>query len=145
MRRLHLHGSQLTVGPVNKGDSDEVLATALGLEMVLEEAFCPFSSQSLRSAQKLMAEAQLVIIAPVPWGPGNLSSLDLAMECLQRKCPVAIVDPRQERDFTGGKAWQKIGELVAMGGIRINSNEELLKWLLQAQKDAGESAGKGPK
>ena len=135
VRRLHRNGCQVTLGPVNKGDSDEVLGTALGLEMVQEESFCPFSEQNLSAAEHLASKAQLLVIAPVPWGPGNLGSLDLAMTCLRKACPVVVMDPRAERDYTNGKAWQKIQQLLTEGAICLPGSDELLRWLRQNQVD----------
>jgi iron complex transport system ATP-binding protein len=129
LRRLNLAGGEITVGPLNLGDSDQVLASVLELETALEKAFCPFSEEALQAARTFCQQAELLVVAPTVWGPGNLASLDLAREALSRGVPVLLVDPRSERDYTDGKAWEMLQSLHASGGQIVPDAEGVLDLL----------------
>jgi iron complex transport system ATP-binding protein len=116
LRRLHVAGCRLTVGPLNRGDSDQELARALNLEIALEQSFCPISPPVLQAANALCAQADALVIAPTVWGPGNLACLDLARAALQRSQPVLLIDPQPEWDFTDGQAWAALQSIMASGG-----------------------------
>lgn len=126
LRRLHLAGGEISVGPLNRGDSDQVLATVLELETILEEAFCPISTATLTASRELCGRAEALVVAPTVWGPGNLPLLELARETLERKRPVLLVDPRAERDFTGGHAWEQIQALRKAGAEAVDDTEAVL-------------------
>ncbi|PNU20222.1 ABC transporter [Geothermobacter hydrogeniphilus] len=126
LRRLHLTGCELSVGPLNRGDSDQVLATVLDLETVLEESFCPVGETALKAAREVCDRAEMLVIAPTVWGPGNLPLLELARHTMERKRPVLLVDPRAERDFTGGHAWEQIQTLRKAGAEAVDDTEAVL-------------------
>ena len=129
LRRLHVAGAAITLGPLNRGDSDQVLALALGLDVALEESFCPISSAILQKAMRFCRQAEVVVVAPTAWGPGNLACLDLAREALHRKIPVLLVDPRAERDFTGGQAWKILQNIRDTGGRVVPDTEAVLDFV----------------
>ena len=136
MRKLHLAGAELSLGPLNRGDSDQVLATALELETVLEEPFCPFSTATLQAARSFCDKAEVLVVAPSVWGPGNLACLTLAREARKRKIPVFLVDPKPDRDFTDGKAWQLLLSIQEAGGQVVSDTEALIDLLrYKYQKD----------
>ena len=129
LRKLHLAGCEVSVGPVNRGDSDQILACALGLETVTEEPFCPISPTAMQAAMKLCRQAELLIVSPTVWGPGNLACLDLVKDSLSHRIPVVLTDPNAKRDFTSGKAWgiiQKLGE----AGAQIAADAEAVLEIL---------------
>jgi iron complex transport system ATP-binding protein len=129
IRRLHAAGCEITVGPLNRGDSDEALARALGLDMALEEAFCPISPDTLRNATELCLRAEALVVAPTVWGVGNLCSLELAHAALVRNIPVCLIDPQPKRDYTGGKAWRSLQEIMAAKGQAVPDVEAVQKLL----------------
>ncbi|OEU74004.1 MAG: hypothetical protein BA864_06240 [Desulfuromonadales bacterium C00003093] len=129
LRRLHLAGGEITVGPLNRGDSDQVLASVFELETALEEPFCPLSVATLQAARGLCRQAEVLVVAPTVWGPGNLASLELAREALSRRIPVLLVDPGAERDYTGGKAWEMLQAIHAAGGRVVPDTEAVLDLL----------------
>jgi len=129
LRRLHVAGCQLSVGPLNRGDTDQELARALDLELVLEQPFRPISAAVLDAASALSQAADALIITPTFWGPGNLASLELAFAALQRRQPVLLIDPRPERDFSGGPAWSTLQEIIDRGGVVVADVEAALERL----------------
>jgi len=134
LRRLHLAGCHLTVGPLNRGDSDQLLARALELEVVLEEPFRAMSPAALDSARALCLACDLLLVAPTFWGPGNLVNLDLASQALEHGIPVLLVAPSPENDFIQGKAWQKIESIRRTGGRVVRDTDAALAFL---SKDVG--------
>jgi len=119
MRRLSMAGAEVSVGPVNRGDSDQLIATALELNPIIEEPFCPISSASLLAAKELCLKADLLLIAPTAWGSGNQICLDLVIDLLAMNKPVVLVDPKAERDFTSGMAWKKLQAIMSAGGMVV--------------------------
>jgi len=129
LRRLHVAGCQLSVGPLNRGDTDQELARALDLELVLEQPFCPISAAALDAASVLSRAADALIITPTFWGPGNLTCLELAFTALQRRQPVLLIDPRPNRDFSGGPAWSTLQNIIDRGGVVVDDVEAALECL----------------
>lgn len=127
------HGYRVTVGPLNRYDTDQIAAEALGLETVLEAPFAPLSRQACEEALALIAQAEVVFIAPVPFGYGNLAVLELALTAQsQGKCVVLLGDERfAARDFTGGKA-EKLLQTLLQKGARLYSHVE--QWLEQKER-----------
>ena len=70
-------GYQVSCGVLNIGDSDWSKAKNLNIEMVEEEPFAPISETNVMKNRTLMNKASYAIIAPVPFGPGNLPNLNL--------------------------------------------------------------------
>ena len=135
LRRLHLAGSEVSVGPLNRGDSDQLLADALGFAPVLEEPFSSISPEVLQAARARCRQAEVVIVSPTAWGPGNMVCLELAQETLHRKVPVLLIDPDSERDFTGGKAWEIIQEIIGAGGQVVSDVEAVFDLLCSGIKE----------
>jgi iron complex transport system ATP-binding protein len=136
LRRLYRSGARISVGPLNRGDSDLLLADALGLEAVREVPFSPISAGILNDALNLSRRADLLVVAPTVWGSGNLACLKLARAALQEGKPVLVVDPRAERDYTDGRAWQSLNSLLDQGARPCRDAAEVLA-LLEQKAAAG--------
>ncbi|MEA3363283.1 MAG: ABC transporter ATP-binding protein [Thermodesulfobacteriota bacterium] len=126
MRRLHLAKASVTVGPLNRGDSDEAVATALNMPVAQEIPFSPFSKSTLRAAEQLVEQTDILVITTQWWGAGNLACLDLAVTAIKRGIPVYLLAQHQKQDYTDGKAWGKIQQLQQQGGKSIRNEEHLL-------------------
>lgn len=129
MRKLHLAHAEMSVGPLNQGDTDESIATALGIPQVLESPFIPYSPAALKKTQELIDAADILIVATLWWGPGNLNCLDLVRQALNQKKAVYFVNSQQDQDYTGGEAWTQICRLKREGAVLIENEELLLKRL----------------
>ena len=106
-------GCRISVGVLNRHDTDESAAKALGLEVIHEEPFSPISSSTIQEAADRARHADLVIVCGVPFGHGNIRNLEMAQTLAEMGLPVVLLDdpPIAERDFTGGVAtgiWQTI-------------------------------------
>lgn len=115
LRQLNFAGADISVGPLNRGDSDQLLAEALELETIIEKPFSPISSTCLSQAKGLSRSSDVLIVTPTVWGPGNLPCLELVMEVQKENIPVWLISPEQRQDFTGGKAWQLLEEIQTSG------------------------------
>lgn len=124
-------GYQVTLGPLNQMDTDEEAARSLGLEVATETPFEPYSDKALERAAELIQKAIAVVVAPVPFGSGNLSALSLVFSALEQGKPCIAIDGDQieERDFSQGRAGE-IGRRLLSEGMKTAHNlSELLELL----------------
>ncbi|MDX2494442.1 MAG: hypothetical protein QNK27_05735, partial [Desulfuromusa sp.] len=126
MRRLHLAKAAVTAGPLNRGDSDEAVATALNMPVAQEIPFRPFSKNTLTAAGQLIEPTDVLVITTQWWGAGNLPCLDLAEAAIKQGIPVYLLAQQQEQDYTDGKAWGKIQQLQQQGAKSIRNEKYLL-------------------
>lgn len=129
LRKLHLAAAELTVGPLNHGDSDESVATALDIPMAEESPFRPYSRTVLDKTWQMITRAEIVIIATSWWGTGNLDCLKLAHRALEQEKKVYLVNPQKTNDYTQGEAWEQICRLKNDGAVVVEREEALLEML----------------
>ncbi len=129
LRRLHLAKAEVTTGPLNQGDSDEAVATALNMPVVQEMPFSPFSAKTLATTAKLIEPTSILVITTQWWGAGNFPCLDLAETAIKQGTPVYLLAQQQEQDYTGGKAWERIQQLERQGSKSVRNEEHLLEEL----------------
>ncbi|NTU54200.1 MAG: ABC transporter ATP-binding protein [Chlorobiaceae bacterium] len=128
-RRLSIEGFEVTTGVLNRLDSDAEAARALGIPCALEQPFSAVGDEALRQAERMVGEADGVVVGLVPFGPGNLVNLRLAELALKSGKPVWMPDGIASRDYTpesqaasiaghlreaGAEAWTGIQELTAL-------------------------------
>lgn len=118
LSELYRQGYELSVGVVNMLDSDQALASRLGLDVIAEAPFSPISAENLALLDAHLREADAVVVTEVAWGSGNVGNLRVLAE--------AHAGPRVfllgegaigDRDFTGGEAtslWQRLSEAGAL-------------------------------
>ncbi|MEI6148266.1 MAG: ATP-binding cassette domain-containing protein [bacterium] len=137
MRRLALCGYSLSSGVLNRGDLDTTVAEALGADTSLEQPFSPVSREALGSARELALKADAVVLAPVPFGTGNLVNLDLLEAARATGRPVFIAGGIEDRDFTPARdAVRRVRALIAGGATPWNDVAELLTLLPKGVKSA---------
>ncbi|ACB85930.1 heme ABC transporter ATP-binding protein [Natranaerobius thermophilus] len=145
LKELFLWDCQVSLGVVNLGDSDHKKAVDLGFSSVVCEPFSPIDEDSFQRAKNKILDSEAVILAPVPFGHGNLKNLELVQEAVNQGKPVALykISPDEISDYTGGEGKQLLTELVDNYAGRsldsagennpglelIDSKEELLNWL----------------
>ncbi|HDI46732.1 MAG TPA: heme ABC transporter ATP-binding protein [Candidatus Methanomethylia archaeon] len=123
-------GFTVSVGAVNLLDDDYAVAVSLGLEAAVEAPFSPISDEAYRQALDLALKADAVIVSDVPFGPGNLKNLELALKALrQGKVVIMLGSNIERRDYTGGKAKQLYLKLLAEGAVECKSVADALKLL----------------
>ncbi len=124
-------GWRVSTGVLNLLDTDEEVARALGLEHITEPPFSPVSEESFQRACALACAAQVVIVADVPFGWGNLRNLELALHARKAGVPVYLLAtrPLTERDYTEGKVIPLWQNLLELGAQEIPSLTHLLETL----------------
>lgn len=138
-------GCRLTVGVLNRHDTDDAAAEALGLQVVHEEPFSPISQATMQQALELARGAMLVLVCATPFGRGNIRNLELAQALSECGSSVLLVDdpPIADRDFTGGAAaslWQR---LASLPGAVVLTREEVTATVRRLIVRTDRSAGAG--
>jgi iron complex transport system ATP-binding protein len=127
MKALVNEGYEVTAGVLNILDTDYETAEFLKIPTVNEAPFSPITEQTKQANSEMMSKAAIVVITSVPFGYGNLSNLETALEIIKLGVKTYIIDevPMEARDFTGGKATALMGELRNHGAIFIKHPSEL--------------------
>lgn len=138
MAELNRFGFALTAGVLNKKDSDETTATALGIPVASEEPFSPISDTAFQTACRMAREADAVVVTAVPLGWGNVRNLDVALAGAEAGARLVLLEdtPVEARDFTGGSASTKWAGLVERACCRPSTVAELLRCLMQFQEES---------
>ncbi len=125
-------GWRVATGVLNLMDTDEEVARTLGLELITEQPFSPISEASFVRACEMACSAQVLVVADVPFGNGNLRNLEIALHAQQAGVPVVLLElrPFSERDYTGGQATALWNRLLSHGAQVARSYSELLQVLV---------------
>lgn len=115
------HGYRVTLGVVNQGDLDAAVAADWGAHAVLVPTGSPVSPEAASDCAEIVSSSAAVVVANMPFGPGNLANLRLALQARRAGLPVLVVaeDPMSERDFTAGEATVLMRELLASGAQEL--------------------------
>jgi len=118
LQRCYQEGYALSLGVVNRGDSDAELGRKLGVVMVEEEPFCDIGQDSLKKACLQADNASVVILTSIPFGHGNLSNLIIAKDQLEKGKPVLHYNtykPGVPFDYVNGDGEKCLKELQNRG------------------------------
>jgi iron complex transport system ATP-binding protein len=130
-------------GALNIGDTDHTLALHLANEIITEQPYSPISPSTLEQIHKSLSNVKLLIVCPMPVGPGNLALLQEAYTAALRGVKVILLAPALAATSTNGEEQSIAGntyasnEMVSQTGIanRDYTNGEgtkLVYYLLQA-------------
>ncbi len=127
LQNLAQEGYWLSLGAVNQEDADWEVGVWLGIPVAQEIPFAALSDQVRSQNRRLMQQADKIVVADLPFGPGNLGNLEDVLEMAEQGKAVFLVDdpPIAERDFTDGQAirlWQAIKNA---GAAVVGSESEL--------------------
>src|SRR3989440_2046192 len=78
-------------GALNIGDSDHTLALRLAGEVITEQPYAPISPPILELVRARLEHIAVLIICPVPVGPGNLTLLHEAAQAARRGAIVLLL------------------------------------------------------
>ncbi len=93
MRALADAGIIFSAGVLNIGDSDHTLALRLAGEIITEQPYAPISEITRQRLHERLQAVALLIVCPMPIGPGNLALLQEALAARQRNIPVLLLLP----------------------------------------------------
>lgn len=138
-------------GALNIGDSDHALALRLASEVITEQPYAPISPAALRQVHNSLAHITLLIICPMPIGPGNLPLLQEAITAARLGITVFMLAPvipasgskpgeqtisNEEvlqqtgiagRDYTNGEGMRLVRELLQAGARVVGSVGEAIE------------------
>lgn len=128
MKRLLEEGFSLSVGIVNRLDSDEEFAIRCRIPVVQEAPFSSFARETLQKAQELARNAHFVLVVPTYWGQGNLLNLELAHTLLKEGKRVFLFKAGFDSrfDYTGGEAIAQLVALQKHGAQVVEDVDEFL-------------------
>src|SRR5260221_2526074 len=129
-------------GTLNIGESDHTLALRLASEVITEQPYAPISPATLEQVHTSLLRMKLLVLCPVPIGPGNLSLLQAALGARHSEITVLILVPDigggqvstadqqlqrtaiAERDYTNGEGLRLMRELLQAGASVVGSIAE---------------------
>jgi cobalamin transport system ATP-binding protein len=146
MRALADAQIPFVAGALNIGDSDHTLALRLAENVITEQPYAPISPAMLEQVRASFAHAALLILCPVPIGPGNLALLQEAVVAAQHGLPVLLLAsvPGDTTGISSNPA--EPGELLQYIGIAARDYTEgegvkLVEKLLQSGANVVQSVG----
>lgn len=122
---LNRQGYQLSLGVVNAGDTDAEASRSINIPRVLEAPFSPISTAKKRANEALIQKADVIVLGNMPFGSGNLSNLQQAVQASQQGKKVLRLKGKNitERDYTNGQAAELWVELDKLGSPQLESFE----------------------
>lgn len=141
MKALVDEGYSVTAGVLNMLDTDYETAELLKIPTVSEAPFSPITEQTKKANLEMINKAAIVVMTSVPFGFGNLSNLEAAIEAAKEGIRTYVIDevPIETRDFTGGKATELLSQLKNTGAVFVKHPTEL-PTLVNATRDKEELA-----
>jgi len=127
MKALVDEGYVVTAGVLNTLDTDYETAELLRIPTVTEAPFSPITKETKFANLGMINQAAIVVVTSVPFGFGNLSNLEAALQALKQGTRTYVIDeiPIEVRDFTNGRAAAMFAELQKNGAIFIKHPSEL--------------------
>lgn len=147
MRALADAHIPFSAGILNIGDSDHTLALRLAREVITEQPFAAIAGTTLQRLQARLRAISLLIVCPMPIGPGNLALLQEALTACQRGTPVLLLLPSAstnvyapdelrpevivqllntpERDYARGDGIRLLRQLVESGATIVSNVSEV--------------------
>ncbi|MGZ3611217.1 MAG: ABC transporter ATP-binding protein [Ktedonobacteraceae bacterium] len=143
-------------GALNIGDSDHTLALRLANEVITEQPYSPISPETLGHIHSSLSNTKLLIVCPMPVGPGNLALLKEAYTAIHYGVEVLILAPAlatsstnseeqsisdttstsdemllqagiADRDYTSGEGTKLVRDLLQAGATVIQSVAEAVE------------------
>ncbi len=125
-RMLLLEGYAISAGVLNLLDSDAEAARALNIPCALEQPFSAIGREAIAEARRMIGGADGVVVGPVPFGPGNVVNLELALDARRSGKPVWMAAGIAERDYTVDRSATRISsELRGLGAVEWRGIREL--------------------
>jgi iron complex transport system ATP-binding protein len=149
MRALADMHVPFVVGALNIGDSDHTLALRLASRVITEQPYSPISPLAVAQVRASLAHTRVVILCPMPIGPGNVVLLQEALLAAENGLPIILFVPNQSndseildqaqgidinmknalaaRDYTGGEGLKLLEELLLAGAIVAETVGEIVE------------------
>ena len=119
IEQLHNAGHHVSIGVVNWGSDDDEICRYLDIPRVEIGAFQPVRPEDQDKNIQMMREADVVIVADIPFGEANIRNLD-GLEQIPGR--LYMHENIRNRDFTDGKVERRLKEIAMKKGIRFYSD-----------------------
>lgn len=127
LEEMNYLGHRVSAGVLNEGSDDWLIAKSLGLEVVEESPFTAISAAKQSENLALMREADLILIADVPFGKSNINNL-LGLEDMPGI--LYFHKANYAQDFTGGEVGQRLADISKSKKIfEISDHDEFIQLL----------------
>ncbi|MCI8599801.1 MAG: heme ABC transporter ATP-binding protein [Lachnospiraceae bacterium] len=127
IEELDERGYEVTVGVVNQGSGDWDICQELGVTCVEAEPFTPITWEKQAENLKLMEDAEVILVADVPFGQSNLMNLQ-GLENLSGK--IYFHKNALSSDHTGGALVKRLEEIGRVKKITyFGDHDEVLREL----------------
>lgn len=131
MSSLKVDGFLVSCGVLNVMDTDYETAKALEIPVVSEAPFSQISNDTYKENIEMIKSSEIVVLANVEFGYGNLSNLKAIEQALDIGKKVMILQETSitKRDYTKGEATEIYKRIIEKGAILVHDVEELFKFL----------------
>src|SRR6266567_1538822 len=137
-------------GALNIGDSDHTLALRLADEVITEQPYAPISLPVLEQVQRSLTRVHMLVLCPMPIGPGNVALLREAVTAARCGLSVILLNPVEHtsaseaithdgeqsqgetmaaRDYTGGEGLKLLEDLLQAGAVVVRGVGDVLEVL----------------
>ncbi len=123
MSHLWQLGHKLSIGVTHIGDSDQEMATKLGIPSVSANPFEPINLLHTNKATDIAKNCDLLIVCKTPFSTGNLENLKFASRMLAEGKPVILIKQNDDWDFTEGMATEIRTDLLSSGASEVTEFE----------------------
>ncbi len=156
MRALADSQIPFIAGALNIGDSDHTLALRLADEVITEQPYSPISLETREAIKSSLLNMKVLIVCPMPVGPGNLALLQEACTASQEGKTVILLAPTPttlhsntedklrsetlystgdalthtgiaDRDYTSGAGIKLVVDLLQAGAIIVQTVSEAVE------------------
>jgi len=130
------HGFAPTVGIVSVLDTDYATAERCGLRVVSAPPFEPYPAEAVVELEELVSQADVVVVAPVFFGRGNIALLRATQTAAAAGKKVLVISnpPLVERDLTGGEAEKLVHQLVSAGALELKGVQEVIDQVISLSR-----------
>ncbi|GAC1564705.1 MAG: ABC transporter ATP-binding protein [Ktedonobacteraceae bacterium] len=145
MRALADAHISFSAGALNIGDSDHTLALRLAHTVITEQPYAPISPAVLEQVRARLRQVAVLILCPVPVGPGNLPLLQEAVEVTRPGITTLLLAPESPEaatEMTGEDALLHQTGIAARDyteGEGVNSARTLLQLGARVVSTVGEA------
>jgi iron complex transport system ATP-binding protein len=120
---------EVSVGILNIGDTDWLTAKSLGMAVIEEMPFSPLSEEKLYENMQHIERADVVVLADIPFGHGNIKNLTCLKNVVKNKKTFILEEQDiSTRDYTDGQATKLYKEIKKYSSVFNNIDD--LKSLL---------------
>lgn len=119
LEQLTNMGHHVSAGVLNLGSDDDEICRYLEIPRIEIGAFQPVRPEDQERNLKMMEDADVVIVADIPFGEANIHNLD-GLE--QIKGELYINENIKTQDFTGGKLEKRLDEIRKVKNIKFYGN-----------------------